>query len=51
MNQGCVHICKVLFIFQQYPMYHVNTTWQQVVPRLNVKGRDLLQVILPYTHL
>jgi len=34
----------VLFYLQQYPMYHVSTTWQQVVPRLNVKGRDLLQV-------
>ena len=26
-------------------MYHVNTTWQQVVPTLNIKGRDLLQVV------
>ena len=27
-----------------HPMYHMNTAWQQVVPKLNVKGRDLLQV-------
>ena len=30
---------------QMFPMYHVTTTWQQVVPKLNGKGRDLLQVM------
>lgn len=25
-------------------MYHISTTWMQVVPKLNPKGRDLLQV-------
>ena len=30
--------------YKPYPMYHMNTAWQQVVPKLNVKGRDLLQV-------
>ncbi len=30
--------------FQPYPMYHVTTNWQQVVPKLNSRGRDLLLV-------
>lgn len=29
---------------QPYPMYFVNTNWQQIVPHLNSRGRDLLLV-------
>lgn len=32
--------------YRMFPMYHVTTTWQQVVPKLNSKGRDLLQCLL-----
>ena len=32
-------------LFQPFPMYHVSTTWMQVVPKLSPKGRDLLQVL------
>uniref|UniRef100_A0A2C9KRJ0 Cell division protein kinase 5 n=1 Tax=Biomphalaria glabrata TaxID=6526 RepID=A0A2C9KRJ0_BIOGL len=32
--------------YRPFPMYHVSTTWQQVVPKLNSKGRDLLQKLL-----
>lgn len=27
-------------------VFHPNTSWSQVVPRLNSKGRDLLQKLL-----
>ncbi|XP_014785734.1 cyclin-dependent-like kinase 5 isoform X2 [Octopus bimaculoides] len=32
--------------YKSYPIYHVSTTWPQVVPKLNSKGRDLLQRLL-----
>lgn len=32
------------YLLQPFPMYHISTTWMQVVPKLNPKGRDLLQV-------
>ncbi|XP_048755903.1 cyclin-dependent kinase 5-like [Ostrea edulis] len=32
--------------YKPFPMYHVSTTWMQVVPKLNPKGRDLLQRLL-----
>ncbi|KAL5006787.1 hypothetical protein ScPMuIL_015593 [Solemya velum] len=32
--------------FKAFPLYHVSTTWQQVVPKLSSKGRDLLQRLL-----
>ncbi|KAK6166019.1 cyclin-dependent kinase 5 [Patella vulgata] len=32
--------------YKPFPLYHVTTTWQQVVPQLNGKGRDLLQRLL-----
>ena len=34
------------FLLQPYPMYHVTTNWQQVVPKLNSRGRDLLLVCI-----
>ena len=38
-------------LFQPFPMYHVSTTWMQVVPKLSPKGRDLLQVYLTSFYL
>ncbi|CAD5116204.1 DgyrCDS5120 [Dimorphilus gyrociliatus] len=32
--------------YKPFPIYHVNTAWQQIVPRLNNKGRDLLLNLL-----
>ncbi|KAJ8314321.1 hypothetical protein KUTeg_008882 [Tegillarca granosa] len=32
--------------YKPFPMYHISTTWQQVVPKLSNKGRDLLQKLL-----
>lgn len=32
--------------YKPFPMYHISTTWMQVVPKLNPKGRDLLQRLL-----
>lgn len=32
--------------YKPFPMYHVTTSWSQIVPRLNTKGRDLLQKLL-----
>ena len=30
--------------FKQFPMYHPSMTFNQVVPKLSSRGRDLLQV-------
>ena len=38
------HSTTFLTAFQPYPLYFVQTNWQQVVPKLNSKGRDLLVV-------
>ena len=35
---------KLLCAFQNYPLYHITTTWQKVVPKLNSKGHDLIKV-------
>ncbi|RWS02638.1 Cyclin-dependent kinase 5-like protein [Dinothrombium tinctorium] len=32
--------------YKPYPMYHPTTNFSQVVPKLNAKGRDLLQKLL-----
>lgn len=32
--------------YKPFPMYHVTASWSQIVPRLNTKGRDLLQKLL-----
>jgi cyclin-dependent kinase 5 len=32
--------------YKPFPLYHSTTSWSQVVPRLNSKGRDLLQKLL-----
>ncbi|XP_033761798.1 cyclin-dependent-like kinase 5 [Pecten maximus] len=32
--------------YKPFQLYHVNTTWQQVVPNLNTRGRELLQRLL-----
>uniref|UniRef100_A0A336N023 cyclin-dependent kinase n=2 Tax=Culicoides sonorensis TaxID=179676 RepID=A0A336N023_CULSO len=32
--------------YKPFPPYPPNTSWNQVVPRLNLKGRDLLQKLL-----
>jgi hypothetical protein len=31
--------------YKPFPMYHPNMSFSQVVPKLNSKGRDLLQVL------
>ena len=41
-----IEIC----LFQPFPMYQVSTMWQQVVPKLNAKGRDLLQVSFKFAY-
>ena len=33
--------------YKPFPIYHPNMSWQQVVPKLSAKGRDLLQVRRP----
>jgi cyclin-dependent kinase 5 len=32
--------------FKPYPIYQANTSYNQVVPKLNSRGRDLLQRLL-----
>lgn len=32
--------------YKPFPVYHLNTTIAQVVPKLNTRGRDLLQKLL-----
>ena len=41
-----IEIC----LFQPFPLYQISTMWQQVVPKLNAKGRDLLQVSFKFTY-
>lgn len=35
--------------YKPFPMYHPSMSFSQVVPKLNSKGRDLLQVLQMYS--
>ncbi|UYV62265.1 CDK5 [Cordylochernes scorpioides] len=44
-----VHVVQAMIIMcvvQPFPLYHPATSFAQVVPKLNTKGRDLLQKLL-----